>query len=105
MAPPPTPGPRVPPAGGTGSKPESKGIQASRLLLEWAQDAPEMASDIHEVIDALTNLIRRAIAPSRPPAARRRELPASRALDESPTEGNDEGGVPDTGRLLRMMGS
>jgi hypothetical protein len=81
------PGPRKVQQGG-GMKKNAKGIQAARLLLEWIEDSPELAKDVHPIVDALTKVIRQSVAPTTRATAGM--PPLGPTLDASPT-GADEG--------------
>lgn len=65
-------------------KKTAKGIQAARLLLEWIEDSPELAKDVHPIVDALTKVIRQSVAPTKPPAHDGMP-PMGPTLDATPT--------------------
>jgi len=97
------PGPRKIMPGG-GMKRNAKGIQAARLLLEWIEDSPELAKDIHPIVDLLTKVIRQSVAPTRPPSRASDELPTGPTLDATPT-GMAEGSTGPMSGLIAQMQS
>ena len=93
MPPPPMPGPRRVQGGAGGQKP-TKLIQAARLMLEEISERPELAKDVHPIVDALTKVIRQSVSPTKPPRVSGMDLPMGPTLDASPTSGGEEPGNP-----------